>query len=403
MIRRIQRTSDLRDLIKSCPSGVIDDIYKIEYYIQGYGDTVEAEFTKKGTMLEVILPTSLLEELPNGVLMRRAYYKTTDSSFPDGEYNLEFEDNMGVWLGDDEAGEVPESGTTWGSITGDITTQNDLMLIIQAFNNATKTWVEGQGYATEAFVDLQCGNLKYAVNNEYIPNALSGYATQTWVSSRGYITSSALSGYATESYVDQAIEDAIFGSDIPLPENVVEYDEHHPLIEDFDLNVDVLKRPEFDHGTDVMTKGLVLGYTETKDGGDITDIDTIEIRDSLLMAVSYSYDGEDYYESRDPYVTQSWIGNQGYITTASLSGYATEQWVGNQGYITSSALSGYATETWVGNQGYITSSALSGYATESWATNQFLEESKVWTGTQSQWNNLTAAQKASYTIALITQ
>lgn len=423
MIRRIKRGSDLRDLIKSCPSGVIDDIYKIEYYIQGYGDTVEAQFTKKGTMLEVILPTSLLEELPNGVLMRRAYYKTTDSSFPDGEYNLEFEDNMGVWLGDDEAGEVPESGTTWGSITGSLTSQTDLVNYIEVMNeayfNATKTWVSGQGYASVSKVD----ELQSLVITKYIPDALEGYATESWVQNQGYITSSALSGYATEtyvqnqgyitssalsgyateSYVDQAIEDAIFGSDIPLPENIVEYDVNHPLIEEFDLNVDVLKRPEFDHGTDVMTKGLVLGYTETKDNNVVTDIDTIEIRDSLLMAVSYSYDGEDYHESRDPYVTQSWIGNQGYITTASLSGYATEQWVGQQGYITSAALSGYATETWVGNQGYITSSALSGYATESWATNQFLEESKVWTGTQAQWNNLTAAQKASYTIALITQ
>lgn len=35
-------------------------------------------------------------------------------------------------------------------------------------------------------------------------------------------------------------------------------------------------------------------------------------------------------------------------------GYATETWVGNQGYITNSALSGYATETWVGQQGYLT-------------------------------------------------
>lgn len=34
--------------------------------------------------------------------------------------------------------------------------------------------------------------------------------------------------------------------------------------------------------------------------------------------------------------------------------YATQTWVGQQGFLTSSALTGYATETWVGNQGYIT-------------------------------------------------
>ena len=375
MIRRIQRTSDLRDLIKSCPSGVIDDIYKIEYYIQGYGDTVEAQFTKKGTMLEVILPTSLLEELPNGVLMRRAYYKTTDSSFPDGEYNLEFEDNLGVWLGDDEAGEVPGEYVTEEELAETLTdyatqdwVENELLtggylteyLADQRYPTfdwisdagyATQDWVEGQGFVVE---DAQDPVITESVLNDVLAGDdnrvlreedLGPYAQMEWVQNQGYITSSALSGYATESYVDQAIEDAISGSDIPLPENIVEYDEHHPLIEEFDINVDVLKRPEFDHGTDVMTKGLVLGYTETKDGGDITDIDTIEIRDSLLMAVSYSYDGVDYHESRDPYVTQSWIGNQGYITSSALSGYATETYVQNQGYITSSALSDYALES----------------------------------------------------------
>lgn len=60
-------------------------------------------------------------------------------------------------------------------------------------------------------------------------------------------------------------------------------------------------------------------------------------------------------------------------------------------------------KTWVSSQGYLTSSSLTGYATESWATSQFLEESKVWTGTQSQWDALTSSQQATYTIALITE
>lgn len=70
------------------------------------------------------------------------------------------------------------------------------------------------------------------------------------------------------------------------------------------------------------------------------------------------------------YATQTWVTNQGYLTSSSLSGYATQQWVTNQGYITSSALNGYATEQWITNKGYITSSALSGYATQSWVQNQ---------------------------------
>jgi hypothetical protein len=49
-----------------------------------------------------------------------------------------------------------------------------------------------------------------------------------------------------------------------------------------------------------------------------------------------------------------------------LSGYATQTWVTDQGYLTSGALDGYATESFVTSQGYITASALDGYATESY-------------------------------------
>ena len=49
----------------------------------------------------------------------------------------------------------------------------------------------------------------------------------------------------------------------------------------------------------------------------------------------------------------------------ALTGYATETWVGNQGYITGSALNGYATESWVGSQ-------ISDMATQTWVGNNYL-------------------------------
>ena len=58
--------------------------------------------------------------------------------------------------------------------------------------------------------------------------------------------------------------------------------------------------------------------------------------------------------------------------------------------------------SWVSSN-FLSTTALTGYATESWATSQFLEESKVWTGTQSDWDALTSSQQATYTIALITE
>ena len=300
MIRRIQITNDLLDVIKSCPSGVIDDIYKIEYYIQGFDTVYEAEFTHEGDCLKVVLPSSELEKLENGILMRRAYYKVSDSSYPDGYYNLTFEDNMNVWLGSGES-----SGPDRQYVT-----EKDLNETLEGYalktevpsldGYATQSWVQSQGYLTE-HQDLS----SYALKSE-IPS-LDGYATeswissqqfatQSWVTSQGYLTSTGLSGLAT----------------------------------------------------------------------------------------------------------QSWVSSN-FLSTNALNGYATQEWVTNQGYITS-VPDTFATKNWVQSQNYLTEhQSLEGYATQSWATSQFLEESKIWTGTQSDWDALDSSQKASYTIALITE
>lgn len=56
------------------------------------------------------------------------------------------------------------------------------------------------------------------------------------------------------------------------------------------------------------------------------------------------------------------------LQPSALNGYATETWVGQQGFLTSTALVGYATQQWVQNQGYATSSSLSGYVPYTGAT-----------------------------------
>lgn len=78
------------------------------------------------------------------------------------------------------------------------------------------------------------------------------------------------------------------------------------------------------------------------------------------------------------YATQSWVEGQDYLTSADLSGYATQSWVWRQNFVSENEVAaylddnGYATQTWVGQQGYLTSSALSGYATQSWVGNNYL-------------------------------
>lgn len=94
------------------------------------------------------------------------------------------------------------------------------------------------------------------------------------------------------------------------------------------------------------------------------------------------------------YATETWVGQQGYITAidddmiatalgytplgpTDLNGYATQTWVNNQHYLTAitatdietaldyiplgpDALNGYATQTWVGGQGYATQTWVQG-------------------------------------------
>lgn len=92
--------NDLKDIIKSIPGDVVDSVYDIRYYIQGQeGVEIDENFTCDDGIITVILPAEDLRLLPNGILMRRALYRVEDSSYPDGYYNLEFVDNMNIWLG----------------------------------------------------------------------------------------------------------------------------------------------------------------------------------------------------------------------------------------------------------------------------------------------------------------
>ena len=230
--------------------------------------------------------------------------------------------------------------------------------------------------------------------------------------------------------------------------------EEDTVYKDVELTVDV-------HPTERLvqtyTTNGVKTITGEFNGGEITvDVDTDTVWGRITGNITDQTDLVDYVTGKDNEI-KTWVSSQNYLTSLSLSGYATESWVSSQGYITSipdtfatktwvseqgylvnDSIDPYATCGWVQERGYITESwvssqqfatqswvtsqgyltehqdlssyalkseipSLDGYATESWATSQFLEESKVWTGTQSAWDALTSSQKASYTIALITE
>ena len=75
-----------------------------------------------------------------------------------------------------------------------------------------------------------------------------------------------------------------------------------------------------------------------------------------------------------PANVSAFTNDAGYITSSALTGYATQTWVGQQGFITGITSSdvttalGYTPYNSSNPSGYITSAALTGYATESYVT-----------------------------------
>ena len=275
-----------------------------------------------------------------------------------------------------------DTDTVWGKITGNITDQTDLVDYVTGKDNDIKTWVESQsyltslslnGYATESWVTNQgyitsipdtYATQSWVTNQGYITSIPDTYATKTWVSEQGYLTSLSLTGYATESWVESK------GYITSIP--------------------DTYATKDWVSEQGYLTSLSLNGYA------------TESWVSSQQFATQSWVTSQGYLTSiPSEYATQSWVSSQGYITSIPDT-YATKTWVSSQGYITSIPDT-YATKTWVSEQGYLTSLSLNGYATKSWATSQFLEESKVWTGTQTQWDALSDTQKSSYTIALITE
>ena len=423
MIRRITKNNDLKDLIKSCPTGVIDDIYSIRYYIAGNPDVeIEPTFSKVNNHLEVVIPSSLLENLGNGILMRRALYKAADPEYPDGYYDLEFVDNMDVWLGDDEVDPFEPGGEYLTA--ADLKTINNQSIVgtgnitIEVPDYyATKSWVSSQGYLTS--VPTGYATKSWVSSQGYLTSVPTGYATKSWVSSQGYLTS-VPSGYATESYVTTALSSYALLSDIPSLEGYA--------TESWVSEQGYLTSVPSGYATESYVTTALSGYAT----------------ESFVTSALSSYATLSDIPSLEGYATESWVSEQGYLTsvpsgyatesyvTTALSGYATESWVeyfvdnNDQnpcvrieafGDLLSIELQNYdyATESWVSGQGYLTSvpsgyatesyvtTALSGYATESWVTSTFLSQGAVWTGTQSEWEQLSPAQQATYIIALVTE
>ncbi len=177
-------------------------------------------------------------------------------------------------------------------------------------------------------------------------SALTGYATESYVTTQGYITSAALSGYALTTAIPTDISDLTDtqgllgqgggGGGTTIVTNNIE----NPF--SFSVAGDDSTLREIGNGESIRFAGAGGITITTDEEGKIT-----------VTGTTVDLTG---------YATETYVTSQGYITSAALTGYAqtadiptnTNELTNGAGFITSAALTGLATESYVDSRGYIT-------------------------------------------------
>jgi len=163
------------------------------------------------------------------------------------------------------------------------------------------SWGTASGYV----IPLTVGG---TTKNLLLSSALTGYATESWVTGQGYLTS------YTEQYQGTVTSVTLTsGTGITVSSSGTAITSSGSRT----ISISSTYRDYIAHGE------TAYGWGNHADVGYLTQ-----------------------HQSLAGYATESWVQSQGYLTQhQSLSGYATESWVQQQGY---------ATAAWVGEQGYLT-------------------------------------------------
>jgi hypothetical protein len=414
---------------------------------------------------------------------------------------------------------IPTS--TWGYIRGDIAEQSDLMdllaniesgltaeqisLLVNADDRLDSVERDIAALETSHEVDITHINTEISKKANIVDvytkseidsknyltehQSLTGYATESWVYSKGYLSDEtdpiwsaekhkyalkaelpSMVGYAKENWVSEQLTAKANATDVY---SKTEIDGKNFITAPY-LNEQLLAKA---NTTDVYTKVEIdskeyiseeqlderlLGKADVKDVYTKAEIDGKEYitstkLDEYLLAKANT---TDVYTK-----TEVLSVLEGYLTPADLIGYATESWVSQQGYLTEHQslanyytksevdtaienvdvdLTGYATEDWVEKQNYLTEQSLdnyytkeevdtaienvevdlseyytkeevdtaienvevdlTGYATEVYVDTGLekkVDYSKIWTGTQDEWDALPVEEQNSYIIAMI--
>lgn len=251
---------------------------------------------------------------------------------------------------------------------------------IYVWNNSNTNWdlfyensSDSGLNADTSFYWVYGGDLYYGNNLKFDPNNLE------WISGE----------YCTNSSNQYSM--CTIGNDVYVRNGNGEIMKYNPSTKTFDRvaqNQYFYSGYMFKYNNDLYVNENEYIYKYNTSTDEFDTVDNIGVfTDQSYYNIYFEFDGK-LYTVKDEKI--------GYLYELSLS--EPEVPATNGEYVlTGTRVGDSVTYSWE------TAPDLSSYATQSWATSQFLEESKVWTGTQIQWDALTQAQKESYTIALITE
>ena len=273
MIKIVQK-QDIEDIL----TGNIDEVKSVVYYthLMAAEDGIHPQMRKEGDSIICKLYSEQIEKLVSGQLICLVELSKKDEDYHDKEYNSTYKKYLNIWIKgiepSDETLRVGFENLTIG-----------LQQAVEKANTAV------QHEEIEHFISVE--EVK-----ELIPS-LEGYATESWVEGKGYLTEhQSLSGLATEEYVG--------GIKTELENEIV----------------------------NKISVGEVYSKYEV-------DVHLNEIRGEI--------------PSLEGYATEQWVESKGYLTAhQDLSGYVEKSEITDLVSITylENSLQPYATETWVETQ-----------------------------------------------------
>ena len=197
------------------------------------------------------------------------------------------------------------------------------------------------------------------INASHLSTALTGYATQTWVGQQGYLTSSSLNGYATQTWVGQNYISIAYFDRLFRAYNGNTLVSHNDTATTID-NIKAMFGFWTDFYISALGNGGQVGASIYLSSLADVNVAGVQLGQVLTWKRDPS-DGVNKWMADDAQsgvdMTTVWNAlaastneqiNASHLSTA-LTGYATQTWVGQQGFLTSTDISDMATQTWVGN------------------------------------------------------